>query len=321
MDHPDHLFVLANGLIVKNSSKHTGGAKGGPAAASGYNLINSMLQVPKYFSNGAAHAQEDGTVDSVAPAPAGGWHVHIGGKEHYIEPTEELKVKKGDVVEAGDVLSTGIPNPAEIVKHKGVGEGRRYFANAFTQAFRDSGMRAHRRNAELITRGLLNHVEMLEETQDHLPGDVALYHVLERNWEPRDGSDTTSPKSAAGRYLESPVLHYSIGTKIRPSVIRELEEMGVKHVTSHPEPPPFKPVMIRAIGNLEHDPDFMTQFLGANQKKHLLDQARTGGHSELAGTSFVPALAEGTPIGDIWPGNAVNEGKKKPTTSSIWSGF
>jgi hypothetical protein len=55
------------------------------------------------------------------------------------------------------------------------------------------------------------------------------------------------PDRALGKYLERPVLHYTIGTKVRPSVLKELKEFGVKEVVAHADPPPFEPEMIRGM--------------------------------------------------------------------------
>lgn len=309
VDHPDHLFVLANGLIVSNSSKHSGGVKGESKAVFGFPLINQFIQVPKTFKSGAAHAQVDGKVTDITEAPAGGMYITIGNERHYVAPDFELKVKKGDFVEAGDVLSNGVPNPAELVKHKGIGEGRRYFTDIFTKAFRDSGMPAHRRNVELVARGLINHVEMVDPDEHHIPGDVIPYQALEATWEPRKGFQTVTPNSSVGKYLERPVLHYTIGTKVKPSMIPVMQEFGVKQVDVHDDPPPFQPYMVRAMASVGHDPDWMVQFLGSNQKKNLLNSVYTGAVSDTRSSSFVPSMAEGTGFGSNWPASILKPAK------------
>jgi hypothetical protein len=280
------------------SSKHTGGiAKGESAGISGFKLVNQLTQVPHTFKGGAAHSQVDGRVQSIQPAPQGGSYITINNEKHYVARDFEPTVKPGQEVEAGDVLSEGIPNPAEIVKHKGIGEGRRYFMHTFKKAYTDSGMPAHRRNVELMARGLIDHVRMTDELGDHNPGDVTSYSRLEHHWKPREGSDILEPKRAAGMYLEKPVLHYSIGTKIRPSVVNELNQFGVNHIMAHPKPPPFEPEMIRGLENLTHDPDWMTRFLGSYLQKNLLKGVHRGDVSDEKGTSYVPSLARSVDFG------------------------
>jgi hypothetical protein len=143
VDHPDHLFVLANGLIVSNSSKHSGGVAGQEKTTGGFAAIDALVQVPQKMPGGAAHAIEDGYVDSIVDAPVGGQYLAINGVQHYIPAGRMLNVKKGDLVEAGDVLTDGLPNPAIITEHKGIGEGRRYFTDIFKKTMRDSGINVH----------------------------------------------------------------------------------------------------------------------------------------------------------------------------------
>lgn len=299
VDHPAHLFVLANGLLVSNSSKHAGGVAGASKGSSGFALINALTQVPKTFPGGAAHASKDGRVTAIRPAPQGGHFVAVDGVEHHVGTGLDPTVKVGDEVEAGDVLSEGTPNPAEIVRHKGVGEGRRYFVQAFKAAYDGAGIPVHRRNVELIARGLIDHVRMTDETDDYLPDDVVPYSRLEAAWRPRDGHTVEPPKKARGMYIDRPVLHYTVGTRVTPSVIARLERHGVAGVTVHPDPPPFEPEMVRGMESLSKDPDWVTRMMGAYQQKSLLRGVHRGDESDEAGTSYVPALARGRDFGRV----------------------
>jgi DNA-directed RNA polymerase subunit beta' len=283
------------------SAKHVGGIKGESRATSGFEYLNQLVQTPKAFKGGAAHAQIDGRVTMIDDAPAGGKYIYVNGDRHYVSPGFGLKVKKGDEVEAGDIMSDGIPNPSEIVKHKGVGEGRRYFVNQFTEAYRDSGLAVSRRNVEMVARGLIDHVEVLDDMDDHIPGDVVPYSSIERNWKPRAGTVTAAPKSAIGKYLERPVLHYSIGTKIRPSMMADFDEFGVKSLDVHEQAPPFQPQMVRAMGISAHDPDWMARMMGSGQKKSLLEAVYRGRAADTGGTSFVPGLITGKDLSQNWP--------------------
>lgn len=298
---PDHMFLLANGLVVSNSSKHSGGVAAASASLSGFDLINQLVQVPSVFKGGAAHAQQDGRVTAIRPAPQGGLYVSVGGKDHYVGVGHDPVVKVGDDVEAGDVLSDGTPNPAEVVRHKGIGDGKRAFVEMFHKAYKDSGMAGHRRNIEVLARGLIDHVELDDEWEEHVPGDVVSYSRLEHKWRPRDDHSVVPVAKAGGHYLERPVLHYSIGTHVRPSVVRTLNEFGVKNVAVHKDPPPFRPVMIRGLENLSHDEDWMTRFLGSYLKKNFLRGVHRGETSDERGTSYVPSLARSQDFGKHGP--------------------
>jgi DNA-directed RNA polymerase beta' subunit len=278
------------------SSKHSGGV-GGAGAISGFKALNALVQVPKKYPDGAAHSQLDGRVQEIRPAPQGGYYVQINGQDHYVPTERTLAVKKGDELEAGDVISDGMPNPAEIVRHKGVGEGRRYFVQAMRQVMGNSGITAHRRNIELLARGLVNHVRLTDEYGDYVPDDVVPYSAIERNWTPREGSVAAAPNTLTGHYLEKPVLHYSIGTKIGKNVLNNLNKYGVKTIQAHKEPPPFQPEMVRGMANISNDPDWMTRMLGSYQEKGLMNSVQRGLSSDTAGSSYVPALAQGEQFG------------------------
>jgi hypothetical protein len=279
------------------SARHTGGVAGADKAVSGFAHINQLIQVPKTFKGGATHAQIDGKITTIADAPQGGKYVSVGAQQHYVPHGLDPTVKVGDSVEAGDVISGGIPNPAEMVQHKGIGEGRRYFVKAFGDAFKGSGMGSHRRNVELLSRGLIDHVRVTDEFGDHVEDDIVPYSTVEKNWTPRPGSKVVGLSSALGKYLERPVLHHSIGTKIRPGMIPELKEFGVNNLEVHDTPPPFEPTMVRGMYNLQHDPDWMTRHLGSGLEKATLQAAHRGASSDIASTSYVPALAERTHFG------------------------
>lgn len=287
-------------LQMTLGSKHAGGVAAA-SKLSGFELLNQQVQIPATFKGGAAHAQEDGRVSSIRPAPQGGTYVAIGGKEHYIGRGFKPLVKVGDAVEAGDVLSDGTPNPAELVKHKHLGEGQRQFINNFRRSYVESGAYGHRRNIEAVARGLINHVQLEQEMDSHVPGDIVPYSSIVRTWQPRHDSRTVSLDRAADLYLEKPVLHYSIGTKIKPSVISMLSKYGVKQVVAHRDPPPFRPIMVRAMDNLSHDPDWMTRFLGSNVKKNFLAGVHKAHVSDEAGSSYVPSLARGLNFGKTSP--------------------
>jgi len=279
------------------SSKHSGGVFGQERAVSGLAALQQLVQVPKQFAGGATHAQEDGRVDRIEPAPAGGFHVSIVGKPHFVPAGYPLRVKVGSVVDAGDVLSDGVPNPAEIVAHKGIGEGRRYWVDAMRAAYREAGLPAHRRNLEIVAQGLINHVRLDDEVGGGLPDDVVPYGLIEKQYEPRGDARALPPAAAIGKFLESPILHHTIGTKVRRSMLSDLERFGIGSLLVHDEAPPFAPEMVRASSILSHDPDWMTQLLGANLQKSLLRSAQRGRTSYARGTSFVPSLIKAVDFG------------------------
>ena len=315
VDNADHLFVLANGLIVSNS-KHSGGVAGtDDKNVSGFEELNQFIQVPSTFKGAATLSEIDGTVLGVKEAPAGGQFVFVNDKRFYVPRGREVIVKKGDSVTAGDMLSDGTPNPAELVKYKGVGEGRRYFIDKYRELLKKNGAAVHRRNIEAVARGFINRVKM--DSPDGYNGymidDIVPYDELAVDYEPRAGSKLLGPNQAKNMYLEQPVLHYTIGTRITPQVIKDLNSNKISNIVVNEQQPVFSPFVVRARSIMETDPDWMTRMAGENLKRSTLEAARMGAKSTTEGTSYFPAAAN--PVGlDTYKGGTPDRSLHKTFT-------
>lgn len=193
------------------ASKHTGGVAEDQQGLRGFDLIDKLFNTPQEFLEAASYSDMDGTVSNIAAAPQGGHYVYVGDKEHYVGPDKQLKVKKGQSVEAGDPLSSGPLNPRSVIEHKGLGEGARQLTYGIRDAIRESGQSVNRRNLELVVRGLVDRVRVTEEFDDYSPDDVVPYNQIASRWKPREGHRVSGLQTVAGRYLEKPVLHYTIG--------------------------------------------------------------------------------------------------------------
>jgi DNA-directed RNA polymerase subunit beta' len=278
------------------SSKHTGGVAGKEKHMSAFKSVNQFIQVPEAFIGAAPLAKRDGKISAIDKAPQGGHYVHIGEEEHYVPEDQELNVKVNQEVEAGDALSDGLPNPAEIVKYKGIGEGRRYFTQKYYDILKENNVGNHRRNVEAIARAFINRVKITHPDgyAGHFPGDVVSYDDFVRDYEPREGYELTSPSRAVNQYLEKPMMHYSIGTRITPSIAKKMESAKIKMILAHKEEPVFEPVVSRAQDVSINDKDWMTRLGGFNLKKGMVDAASRGSTSQLGGSSFIPSVVSGT---------------------------
>jgi len=270
-------------------SKHLGGKaqRGG-----GFKEIDAFVQVPQEYPGGATLAEADGQVGKVQEAPQGGTYVLVSGKQYHVPAGRAVTVKAGDRLEAGDMISDGIPNPAEIVQHKGMGEGRRYFMQQFRQILKNNSAGTNRRNLELFARAFVSRVRVTDPKgyQGRLVDDVVDYDTLAADWEPREGAGLKSVTTAGNLYLERPYMHYSIGTRVTPSVSKALRASGVKDVMVHKDPPPFEPVVTRAQDFLRHDKDWLTRMGGENLGRATLDAAARGAVSEPGTVSYYPQL-------------------------------
>lgn len=299
VDHPDHLFVLANGLIVSNS-KHTSGADDAKVSRGGFEYINRLFQAPESFAEAAPMSHSDGYVGSVEEAPQGGWYVHIGSKKYHIPPGQEPKVKSGQKVSRGDLLSDGVPHPKELVRFHGVGGARAIYLKYLMEAFKNSEVQVNRRNAEVIAAAAINHAAITnpDGMSGHLVDDVVPANTLFANYQPREGSQRLPVDRSMGKYLEEPVLHYTPGTYVNNNVLADLREFGIKDVETHDDEPDFEPRFERLMTNMTRDPDWQTGLSGFYTGRAFQQAVQRGATSDYKSTSFFPALARGTDFGE-----------------------
>lgn len=276
-------------------SKHLGGiARADEDRLSAFDEINQFLQVPEVFIGGSTLAPVDGKVSAIDKAPQGGSYVKIGAEQVHVPEGRALRVGLGDEVAAGDMLSDGVPNPAEIARHKGIGAARRYFVRQFTDLLREHNVPTHRRNVDTLARSFFDHVRVInpDGLDDYEVGDIASYAALQKNWKPRLGSVELSADDAVGRYLERPEHYFTIGTRITKPVAKELKEAGFRKVLAHREPPGFEPEVTRLLAHPSMDPDWKVRLAGFGLKSSLLAAATKGAVSPPGSTSPVPLLMD-----------------------------
>lgn len=303
VDCPSHLFVLANGAVVSNS-KHTGGITGAKKEYSGFEVINQLVQSPEQFPDRATVAEEDGTVTNIIDAPQGGKYVIVGQKKNYVPHGYPVTVSIGDTVEAGDALSEGIVDPGDVVKYKGLGQGRLYWADRLKDALDASGMQAMRINTEILARNAIDHVEVddPEGAGDALPGDVVSYNKLRWTYKPDEELvQAKLPSQAVGKYLQEPVLHYSIGTRITPQVLKRLSaaKLDARPYAVSEQPPGFTADMQRLRTASHVNDDFLASMSTSYLSSQLNHAATRGLETDLkSNVHYAPRLAYGEGFGE-----------------------
>ena len=295
VDHPDQLFVLANGLIVKNTAGITGTKK----SFSGLSALSQFLQSPDNMEYRAAVADEEGTVDKIEAAAQGGNYIHVGEKQYYVKPGYDVLVKPGDVLEAGDQLGDGIIDARDVVRTRGLGEGRKHYALQLAKILTDSGADARPQQTELLARGALDHMNIDDEDGigGNLPDDIVTYNSI-RSAFTSDDEKETSPDDALGKYLTKDVVHYTIGTKLTPKMITHLKANKVESVLSSPTQPGFTPTMPR-LRTAAHSQDDWLAVLGTNYLSRNMQDALTRGADTNveSNVNFIPRLAIGQDFG------------------------
>ena len=107
-----------------------------------------------------------------------------GESESYLIPFgSKLKVKDGDVVEAGDELTEGSVNPHDILKIKGIKGVQAYLLKEVQSVYRLQGVEISDKHIEVIIRQMLRKVQ-IEDAGDTtmLPGElIDIFRFEEEN--------------------------------------------------------------------------------------------------------------------------------------------
>ncbi len=264
----------------------------------GLSGFKQLTEIPQSFFNKATLASQPGMVTAVKKAPQGGHYVHVDEKQHYVPPNLQVLVAKGRQVDAGDRLSDGIPKPDEVVKHKGLGEGRKYIADSLHDIFRNTGIDIDKKHFEILAKTDLNYVRMLDRDDEGLGvlrGDVVDYNRFRAQLAKK--SKDVPIKEAVGQRLGNNLLHHTAGVKITPTMMQDFQQSGIKTVPIAPHAPRFEPVMKPISRTPLLHPDLLARLGHRNLKNVILEGAAFGGSSDIHGTHPVPGFTFGEEFG------------------------
>ena len=281
--------------------KHNAGMAKGQKSFAGLEYISQFLQIPEEFKDRATVAEAEGTVEKIEEAPQGGSYVTVGNERHFVLPGFAPTVKVGQRVELGETLSEGLINPADVVRLRGLGEGRKYYATRLAQMLSDSGQNPDPVNVEIMARSAMDNylIDDPDEDDPWLPDDLVRESELLANYKPaKDTVDSVLDK-AGGKYLQAPVLHYTVGTKLTPRMVSDLRTAGVNRVPVSTTVPRFHPEMKR-LRVASHDSDdwlasLGTSYLGGQMRQSL----ERGDETDIASNyHYGPRLAFGADAGE-----------------------
>ncbi|MBU1891188.1 hypothetical protein KJ782_06940 [Patescibacteria group bacterium] len=282
-------------LNAKHAVRTTGA---GSATLSGLAGIRQLTSIPQSFTNKATLATRTGHVTGVKEAPQGGNYVFVDDKQHYLPPALGVSVKVGDRVEQGDMLSTGVPKPDEIVQYKGLGAGRAYLVDALHTAYGTSGINLDKRHLELLAKADLNYVRIMDTDNGDLGvmrGDIVDYNLFRASL--ANHTKVVPLGDALGETLSDNVLHHTAGTRVTQGLASELRRKGITHVPIGPRVPLHEMIMKPIARTPLLNPDVFARLGHRNLKESLLEGAATGEHADIHSTHPVPALVFGAEFG------------------------
>lgn len=261
--------------------------------------VRQMLEMPRSFLHRAVLAEKDGDITRIEKAPQGGHYIHTGGDKLYASPDLRITARVGGKVEAGDALTDGIPKPDEVVRLKGLGQGRAHLVDMLHGIYQREAGGVDRRHLETLARSVMNHVEITDtgEDDDHgfIKGDIVDYNRF--NAAMSNQRKHVSINDAIGETLAGNVLHFTAGTRITPSMRDTLKARNIVSVNIATTAPQMVPVVRAASRTPLLNPDWMSRLAHRYLKESLLTGAHRGDVSDLRGTSPIPAYAAGTTFG------------------------
>jgi hypothetical protein len=309
IDHPDHVFVIKDFIQVHNSepvtqgalsAKHTGGQATQKGEYGGFPILSQFVQSPSEYIHKAITSDEDGQVSQIEEAPQGGYNVTINNKPYYVKPGYPLTVKVGQNIEAGTPLSEGIVDARDVVEKVGLGAGRKYWVDRIQKIYKDSGLYADKKNLEIVARGTLDTVSLNEEIEglDAYADDTINYNKVKKVWKPQN-SAVKPIQMTTNKYLTKDTLEHTIGTRITPSIQKQLQEVGVNELEVSEDPPPFAPNMDRLRTASHYNDDWLAGLSTSYLKKQLEDSAlRAGTTNVKENIHWAPRVAVGIGFGE-----------------------
>ena len=294
----DYVGVNVSGALSEPLTQVVLSSKHGGNAAGGFKALERVFNPPQEFPDHAPIARNAGLV-KITKATQGGHNVVIGKDSYYVANDLDLKVKTGDHVAVGDVLSEGLVNPREITEVHGIGEGRKRWSKYLDDVFKKNNIYLNKRNFDLMSRATVDHCVITdpEGLKEHLPDEVTHYNAIEKDYKVRKDAVDTRVDKAIGKYLEQPVLHYTIGTKITADIADTLKKHGHQSVLVNDAALPFEAMHPRLVDIPSYEDDFFHNLYSTYLQRQLIHKVNTGAISSLTGASPILGLAKGVGFG------------------------
>jgi DNA-directed RNA polymerase subunit beta' len=253
--------------------------------------FKQLVEMPTSFMHKAPLASVTGKVESIKKAPQGGFELKIAGSDHYVPPNRTLKVDLNQKIEAGDVLSSGIPNPADVIKHKGIGAGRMYLAKALNTLYDDEGIKADPKHFEFLAKTQFNYVKADSRLGEFLPGEIIPYNDAKKLL--KSNSVVEKVTKSHGKVLMEPVLQHMPGTRIDLSMQKDFSSAGISKIKVSDDDIKFSPVAASAIRTPLFNPNWMQRLGYRYQKNTITDAVTYGETADLNSFNPVPGIVTG----------------------------
>ena len=100
--------------------------------------------------------------------------------EYLVSKRARLQVQDGGHVEVGDQLTSGTPDPQEVLRILGVRRAQEHLVDEVQEVYRSQGVAIHDKHIEIIVRQMLRRVTVIEQGDAQLiPGDLVDRAIFE----------------------------------------------------------------------------------------------------------------------------------------------
>jgi DNA-directed RNA polymerase subunit beta' len=173
----DHVGIRDVQAITEPSTQlalkqfHLGGvATAGKASlTSGFDRAAQLFEMPDSLRGSAVVAEINGRVEKIETSPFGGHLVTVGAKKHRIPRDRVLKVKVGDMVQAGTALTDGPVKPQDTLRLLGLRALQVGLRDDIQRTFADGGVRIKAKAIEPAVKMLTDTVRVTDAgTHPHL---------------------------------------------------------------------------------------------------------------------------------------------------------
>ena len=259
-----------------------------------YENAANMLNNPKSFIDEATIASNNGVVSDIKETALGAKNVFINEKPHFVPREQDLKVKIGDAVKMGDVLSTGTVNPRRLVELRGMGAGREYMAKELRDIY---GGGLDPRHFELIAKNMIKHVQVLDPGETGLVvGDKVDINQLRPHLE--QGALEVPIARAEGKLLAKGVGSLTPGTYLDANHIQDLKDQGVNSVAVSTSGLKVEPIVPGLQTAKMLDKNWVSKLSYSKLRDTLQDSAATGAESAVHSTDPITSYTFGNEFGE-----------------------
>lgn len=260
----------------------------------GYPVIDRVMRMATVKEGKAAIATEDDEVVSVGKSAIGANQITTRKNSYTIDPDLNVKVKKGDLIKKGQVLSEGYVDPNEIKDTIGMESAQKFMVDTLYKAYDEQGLKMNKRVFETVVRSVTNTAQVLDPgDSDFISGDIAPYTSIKAF--NKDLFKEVMPIEAIGYKLAKDYGSYKKGQVVDANMANSLSKY--KTVMIEKKPVVYDPVL-KGMDYLPiHQKDWMAT-LGRRESKTAIQRGVTEGwKSDIHGYSPVPAFAYGAEFG------------------------